>query len=57
MKSMIRTDKASDEEATVLPSVRAREPVFAAIEKLIGAELLLVYRELPAVRFFRALDS
>ena len=44
MKTTIRTYKPSDEEATVLISLRALEPVFAAIEQLIGSELLLLLR-------------
>ena len=44
MKPTTRTYKPSDEEATVALSLRAWEPVFAAIEKLIGSELLLLLR-------------
>lgn len=44
MKTTIRTYKPSDEETTVLLSLRAWEPVFAAIEQLIGSELLLLLR-------------
>jgi hypothetical protein len=34
MPSMIRTYEPADEQATVLPSLRASEAVFAAIEQL-----------------------
>lgn len=44
MTTTIRTYEPSDEEATVLLSLRAWEPVFAAIEQLIGSELLFLLR-------------
>lgn len=44
MTTTIRTYKPSDEEATVLLSMRAWEPVFAEIEQLIGSQLLLLLR-------------
>jgi len=44
MKAMIRSYKPSDQEATLVLSLRAWKPVFNAIEKLIGSELLLLLR-------------
>jgi hypothetical protein len=44
VNAAIREYEPSDEEAAVQLSVRAWDPVFAAIEELIGSELLLLLR-------------
>ena len=47
MKASIREFEPSDEEPVVGLSLRARQPVFAAVEEMLGSELFARLRGEP----------